>query len=418
MKLFDRDLWVEVFSTLTKNITRTILTTLGVLFAVIILIMLLGTTNGMKNGFDKLFVGTATNSIFVWAQSTGKPYKGFERGRRIKYTFDDVTLLKESIKEIESISPRIRLGDYGERVTVNRKGQSSGSGVYGDYPSIDLFAKKNLEEGRFLNQDDIDKSRKVCVIGDDVYKLLYKKEENSIGTYIEINGVYFQVVGVYRKNKNVDFDGQNTVHIPFTTYQKAFNSGNRVGWMAITVKPEYDAGMVLNKIKKLLKLKHDIHPKDVRAIGSFNLSQVFAGINAFTMVLQGFSFFIGIFTLLAGVIAISNILLITVKERTKEIGIRRALGATPKMIKRQIILEAIVLTVFSGLLGFVVSVAGLTYLDMKFGDGGDFPFINPSVSFTQVIVSFTLMLLLSLIVGLIPARKAVKMRPIEALREE
>ncbi|HBK71763.1 MAG TPA: multidrug ABC transporter ATP-binding protein [Flavobacteriaceae bacterium] len=418
MKLFDRDLWREVFSTLTKNITITILTTLGVLFAVIILIMLLGTTNGMKNGFDKLFKGTATNSIFVWGQSTGKPYKGFERGRRVKYTFDDIKLLKENIKEIESISPRIQLGNYEGVSVVTRKGQSSGSSVYGDFPSIDDFAKKNLEEGRFLNQNDIENSRKICVIGDDVYKLLYKKEENAIGTYIEINGVYFQVVGVYRKNKNVSFDGQNTVHIPFTTYQKAFNSGNRIGWMAITVKSKYDAGIVLAKIKKLLKLKHDIHPKDTRGIGSFNLSEIFSGINAFTMVLQGFSFFIGIFTLLAGVIAISNILLITVKERTKEIGIRRALGATPKMIKRQIILEAIVLTVFSGLLGFVISVAGLSYLDSKFGDGTDFPFLNPSVSFTQLIVSFTLMLLLSLLVGLIPARKAVKMKPIEALREE
>jgi len=418
MKFFDRDLWIEVFSTLTKNITRTILTTLGVLFAVIILIMLLGTTNGMKNGFDKLFTGTATNSLFVWGQRTGKPYKGFERGRRIKYTFDDVELLKGSINEIESISPRIQLGDFRGTVSVNRKGQTSGSTVYGDYPSIDNFAKKNLEEGRFLNQDDIDKRRKICVIGDDVYKLLYKKEEDPIGSYIEINGIYFQVVGVYRKNKNVNFDGQNTVHIPFTTYQKAFNSGNRIGWMAITVKKEHNAGVVLNKIKKLLKLKHNVHPKDVRAIGSFDLSQVFTGINAFTMVLQGFSFFIGIFTLLAGVIAISNILLITVKERTKEIGIRRALGATPKIIKRQIILEATVLTVFSGLLGFVVSVAGLSYLDVKYGDGKDFPFINPSVSFTQIIVSFILMLLLSLLVGLIPARKAVKMRPIEALREE
>ncbi len=418
MKFFDSDLWREVFSTLTKNITRTILTTLGVLFAVIILIMLLGTTNGMKNGFDKLFTGTAKNTLFVWGQSTGKPYKGFERGRRIKYTFDDVELLKENIKEIEDISPRIQLGNHRGVSKVTRNGQSSGSSVYGDFPSIDKFSKKNLYEGRFLNQNDIDSNRKVCVIGDDAYKLLFKKNEDPIGEYLEINGVYFQVVGVFRKNKNMNFDGQNTIHIPFTTYQKAFNSGNRVGWMAITVKAKYDAQKVLNKIKKLLKQRHNIHPEDTRAIGSFNLSQIFQGISAFTMVLKGFSFFIGGFTLLAGVIAISNILLITVKERTKEIGIRRALGATPKAIKRQIILEAIVLTIFSGLLGFVISVAGLSILDSKFGDGSEFPFINPSVSFTQIIVSFSLMLFLSLLVGLIPANKAVKMRPIEALREE
>lgn len=414
---FDRDLWAEVYSTLTKNLLRTSLTTLGVLFAVMILILLLGATTGMKNGFDKLFTGTATNSMFIWAQRTGKPYKGFERGRRIQYTFDDIALIESEIKEIDVLSPRIQLGNFRGVSNVTRNGQSSGSTVFGDFPSIDKISKKNLEEGRFLNQDDISKTRKVCVIGDETYKLLYEKEENPIGTYINVNGVYFQVVGVYKKTKGVNFDGQNSVFIPFTTFQKAFNSGNKVGWMAINVKPQYTAGFVLNKIKKLLKEKHNIHPKDTRAIGSFNLSDVFKGISAFTSVLQGFSFFIGIFTLLAGVIAISNILLITVKERTKEIGIRRALGATPKIIKTQIIYEAIALTIFSGLLGFVISIGILHVLDVKFS-GSDFPFVNPTVSLTQLIASFVLMLLLSLLVGLIPANRATKIKPIEALREE
>lgn len=417
MNFFDRDLWSEVFNTLTKNLLRTALTTLGVLFATVILILLLGATTGMKNGFDKLFTGTATNSMFVWGGMTGKPYKGFERGRRIRYTFDDVELLKSQIKEIDVLSPRIQLGDFRGVTSVTRNGQSSGSSVFGDYPSIDEISKKNLEIGRFLNQDDIENRRKVCVIGDETYKLLYKKEEDPIGTYIKINGVYFQVVGVYKKTKGVNFDGQNSVFIPFTTFQKAFNSGNRVGWMAIAVKPQYSVAPVLNKIKKILKEKYNVHPKDTRAIGSFNLSDVFKGISAFTMVLQGFSFFIGIFTLLAGVIAISNILLITVKERTKEIGIRRALGATPKIIKKQIMYEAIALTVFSGLLGFVISIGILHILDKKFS-GSEFPFVNPTVSFTQLIVSFTLMLLLSLLVGLIPANRATKIKPIEALREE
>jgi putative ABC transport system permease protein len=415
--LFDRDLWDEVYSTLTKNMLRTALTTLGVLFAVMILILLLGATNGMKNGFDKLFTGTATNSMFIWAQRTGKPYKGFERGRRIQYTFDDITLIKSQVKEIDVLSPRIQLGDFRGVSVVTRNGQTSGSTVFGDFPSIDKISKKNLEEGRFLNEDDIISRRKVCVIGDETYKLLYKKEEEPIGTYIRVNGVYFQVVGVYRKTKGVDFDGQNSVFIPFTTFQKAFNSGNKVGWMAINVKPQYTVGFVLNKIKKILKEKHSIHPKDTRAIGSFNLSDIFKGISAFTAVLQGFSFFIGIFTLLAGVIAISNILLITVKERTKEIGIRRALGATPKIIKTQIIYEAVALTVFSGLLGFVISIGILHILDVKFS-GSEFPFVNPTVSFPQLIGSFVLMLLLSLLVGLIPANRATKIKPIEALREE
>ncbi|HFS67818.1 MAG TPA: ABC transporter permease [Flavobacteriia bacterium] len=417
MNLFDRDLWREIFSTLTKNMLRTILTTLGVVFAMVILISLLGATNGMKNGFDRLFAGTATNSMFVWGQRTGKPYKGFERGRRISYNMDDVDMLREQIKEIDILSPRIQLGNHRGISKVTREGKTSGSSVFGDYPTIDKISKKDLIEGRFLNQKDIDTRRKVAVIGDETVKLLYKKGEDPIGSYIRINDVYFQVVGVYKKKDGVNFDGQNAVYIPFTTYQKAFNSGNRVGWFAISVKPQYKVAPVLAKIKKLLKQKYKIHPKDTRAIGSFDLSQIFTGISAFTMVLQGFSYFIGLFTLLAGVIAISNILLITVKERTKEIGIRRALGATPKAIKRQIILEAVVLTVFSGMLGFVISVGILTFIDKQFGHG-DYPFVNPSVNLTQVLVSFVLMLLLSLLIGLIPANKAVRIKPIEALREE
>ena len=290
MKLIDVDLWREVYNTLTKNILRTILTTLGVLFAVMILILLLGTTTGMKNGFDKLFKGTATNSLFMWGQSTGKPYKGFERGRRISFTFDDVKLIKNEVKEIDVLSPRIQLGNFRGTVTVTRNGQSSGSSVYGDFPSIDKISKKNLVEGRFMNQDDIDKRRKICVIGSDTYKLLFKTDEDPIGGYVKINGVYFQVVGVYKKEKGVDFDGENSVFIPFTTFQKAFNSGERIGWMAISVKSNYSVAPVLTKIKNLLKTKYSIHPDDSRAIGSFDLSQIFVGINAFTIVLQGFSF--------------------------------------------------------------------------------------------------------------------------------
>ncbi|RIV48744.1 ABC transporter permease [Flagellimonas taeanensis] len=418
MWLFDRDLWIEIFHTLGKNMFRTFLTMLGVIFAMIILVLLLGSANGMSNGFNKIFAGTASNSLFVWGQSTSEPYKGFERGRRIQYKIEDAEILKKQIPEIEVLAPRIELSGHSNTVTVYRNGRTSGSAVYGDFPEIDDITKKKLVEGRFLNQTDIDHSKKVCVIGEETYKLLFEKGEKAIGQDIRINGVYFSVVGMYKPNNNINIDGENAVFIPFTTFQKAFNSGDRMGWMAIAVEPDTKVAVVERQIKDILKVKYDIHPKDERAIGSFDMSEIFNNISAFTTVLQGFSFFVGIFTLLAGVIAISNILLITVKERTQEIGVRRALGATPKIVKRQILLEAIVLTAFAGLVGFAISVGILSIMNSMWGSGDDFPFVNPMISIPQFVISFLLMVGLSVLIGLLPANRAVKIRPIEALREE
>lgn len=418
MWLFDKDLWLEIFHTLGKNMFRTFLTMLGVIFAMIILILLLGSANGMSNGFDKVFAGTASNSLFVWGQSTSEPYKGFERGRRIRFKIEDAEIIKKQIPEIEVLAPRIELGNHRGVVSVYRKGQTSGSAVYGDYPEIDNITKKKLVEGRFLNEMDIEHSKKVCVIGEETYKLLFEKGESAIGEDIRINGVFFSVVGIFKPNNNINIDGENAVFIPFTTFQKAFNSGDRMGWMAISVEPNSNVAGVERKIKKILKTKYDVHPDDERAIGSFDMSEIFKNISGFTTVLKGFSFFVGIFTLLAGVIAISNILLITVKERTKEIGVRRALGATPIIVKRQIVVEAIILTAFAGLIGFSISVGILAVLNSLWGSGEDFPFVNPMVSIPQFSVSFLLMITLSVLIGLIPANKAIKVRPIEALREE
>ncbi len=417
MWIFDRDLWSEIFNTLGKNMLRTILTMLGVIFAMIILMLLLGSANGMSNGFDKLFAGTASNSLFVWSQRTSEPYKGFERGRRISFKLEDAEIIKKQVPEIEVLAPRIELGSHRNVVTVYRKGRKSGSSVYGDYPEIDNITKKKLIAGRFLNKNDIESSKKVCVIGEETVKFLFDKGDEAIGEDIRINGVFFTVVGIYKPNNNINIDGKNAVFIPFTTFQKAFNSGDRLGWMAIAVKEDIKVPVVEEKIKKILKAKYDIHPNDPRAIGSFDMSEIFNNISSFTTVLKGVSFFVGIFTLLAGVIAISNILLITVKERTKEIGVRRALGATPRIVKRQILLEAIVLTTFAGLIGFAISVGALVGIG-ALAEGSEAPFVNPMVSIVQFGASFLLMIFLSVLIGLLPANRAIKIKPIEALREE
>ncbi|MBO0322841.1 ABC transporter permease [Muricauda sp. CAU 1633] len=420
MWLFDRDLWSEVFNTLGKNIFRTILTMLGVVIAMIILILLLGSSNGMSNMFQNVFAGTASNSLFVWAQSTSEPYKGFERGRRIQFHMEDAEIIKEQIPEIEVLAPRIELGSHRGVTTVYRNGRTSGSAVYGDYPVIDEVTKKKLVEGRFLNNTDIEASKKVCVIGEETYELLFDKDETAIGEDVRINGVFFTVVGIYKPNDNVNIDGENAVFIPFSTFQKAFGSGDRLGWMAIAVQEDTKVPVVEQKIKKLLKTKYDIHPDDDRAIGSFDMSEIFNNVTTFTSVLKGVSGFIGFFTLIAGVIAISNILLITVKERTKEIGVRRALGATPKIVRRQIILESIVMTVLAGLIGFSIAIGILAMINGFLGEGGQdgIPLLNPMVSIPQFLKSFISMVGLSVLIGLIPANRAVRIRPIEALREE
>ncbi|MBM1106008.1 ABC transporter permease [Aurantibacter crassamenti] len=418
MWLLDRDLWTEILNTLSKNMFRTFLTMLGVFFAMIILLLLLGATNGMSNSFDKIFEGTSSNSLFMWSQQTSEPYKGFERGRRIRFTTDDVELLKKQIPEIDIISPRIQLGGYNTPVSVYRNGRTSGSSVLGDYPLIDEVTKKNIVEGRFLNNKDIEYSKKVCVIGQEAYEQLFDKGEEAIGHSIRVNGVFFTVIGIYKKNENIDIDGDNAVFIPFTTCKKTFGGGNQVGFMAMTIYPEYTVPPIEAKIKKLLKNKYSIHPDDERAIGSFDMSRIFNSVSAFTGVLNGFSFFVGIFTLLAGIIAVSNILLITVKERTKEIGIRRALGATPRVVKRQIVLEAILITVFAGLLGFTLSTAILAGANVIFEGMENVPITNAIFSIPQFLISFFLLVVLSVLIGLIPANRAVKVKPIDALREE
>ncbi len=419
MWLFDRDLWFEVFNTLGKNAFRTILTMLGVVIAMLILVLLLAGSNGMSNMFNSIFAGTASNSLFVWGQSTSEPYKGFERGRRIRYKIEDAEILKKQIPEIEVLAPRIELGNHRGVTTVYRKGRTSGSSVYGDYPEIDEITKKKLVEGRFLNRTDIEDSKKVCVIGEETYKLLFDKGEDAIGEDIRINGVFFSVVGMYKPNNNINIDGENAVFIPFTTFQKAFNSGDRMGWMAISVEPNTKVAVVEKRIKDIIKYKYDIHPDDERAIGSFNMSEIFNNINSFTSVLRFVSFFIGVTSLFAGVIAVSNILLITIKERTKELGVRRALGATPRVVRRQVLLESIVITVFAGLIGFTFAIGLLYWLNTWLGDGKEgIPLLDPMVSVPQFLWSFFFMITLSLLIGLIPAYRAVKIRPIEALREE
>jgi putative ABC transport system permease protein len=409
--LFDRDTWQEVYDSLSKNKLRSILTMVGVWWGILLLIGLLGSAKGIENTFNRIFGDFATNSVFIIANTTGMPFKGFQEGRRVQITLSDVKKVEENIEGIEFVVPRNR-----KQALVIRNFLSGNFGISGDYPILDKVQKKRMIQGRFLNQNDIDNHKKVAVISKDIYKQLFEKDENAIGEYIQINSINYKVIGVFDVG-NINFGGDQ-INIPFTTFQQVYNQGEKIGFLMITGKPEFNIIQIEKDAKLLLKNLNKIHPKDKQAFRSFNLGERFAKMTGFLTGMQFLTWFVGIATLIAGVFAIGNILLITVKERTKEIGVRRALGATPFEIKRQIVVEAVFLTLVAGFFGIISGGWILIGIDYFWGQGDEAVFVNASVSIGVVLIALVILVILGTLIGLIPAYKATSIKPIEALREE
>lgn len=417
--IFERDTWQEIYGAIRKNKIRTVITVIGVTWGVFLFVFLLGMAKGLDNSFRSQFNDFATNTMFLWGQQTSIPNEGFKRGRTMQLTLDDVKELESKIKDIEYIAPRNVTGQWGTPPGQFVKGSKSGAfRVFGDYPTIDKVSKKKIfDGGRFINEEDIKYERKVCVIGEDIYKQFYDKDEKAVGSYVRINGIYFKVIGVYKPTQT-GFEGDDSIFLPFTTFQTIFNQGKNISWMVITAKADKDIVNTETIIKNTLKKIHNVHPEDTQAFGSFNLGQEVAKVNGFLSGMRLITYIVGIATLIAGVIAIGNVLLITVKERTREIGVRRALGATPAEVRGQIMLESILLTFVAGLLGFIFGTMLLWGIHTMVGDNNDIPILNPTVDFFAAGGALLAIVLLGTLIGLIPAQKAVSVRPIEALREE
>ena len=410
--LFDIDTWQEVYDSMNKNKLRTVITMIGVWWGILLLIGLLGSARGMENSFNRLFGNFATNSVFVIGGATSMPFKGFQEGKRVRLTLSDTKKIEENIEGIEFVVPRNM-----NQALVVRNFLSGNFSIAGDYPLLDKVQKKNLLTGRFINQSDIDDKRKVTVISEDIYKQLFEKDEEAIGQLVKINDMNFTVIGIFEVG-NMKMGPSDDMHIPFSTFQQIYNQGEYIGWMMITGKPEYDITQIEVDAKLLLKNVHRIHPQDKRAFRTINIGKEFAKITGFLTGMQFLTWFVGIATLIAGVFAIGNILLITVKERTKEIGVRRALGATPFEIKRQIVVEAVFLTLIAGLFGILSGGWILIWLDSAYGQGPDAMLVNASVSIAVVFLALLILVTLGTLIGLIPAFKATSVKPIEALREE
>ncbi len=411
--LFDSDTWQEIYGSIRKNKIRTVITIIGVLWGIFLLVVLLGAARGMENGFNKLFGNFATNSVFVWTQSTDTPFKGFQEGRRFRLTMNDIEVLKsEYSDEIKLLAPRNQTNNL-----IIHNFKSGDFRVSGDYPVLDKIQKKQLLYGRFLNENDILSIAKVTVLSEDMYIQLFDKGVNPIGEYVKINSINYKVVGVYKPSNTINFDG-DCAYIPFTTFRKVYNTANKVDWMMITANQGTNIEQMEKDILLTLKGLHKVHPEDKRAFGSVNLGKEIGKVTGFLTGMQFLTWFVGIATLIAGVFAIGNILLITVKERTKEIGIRRALGATPKSIRQQVILEAVFLTTIAGMIGIIFGGLVLYFIDAAVSNNEDIPLINPTVNIPIIIIAFLTLVVLGTLIGLIPAHMATVVKPIEALREE
>jgi putative ABC transport system permease protein len=394
---------------------RTGLTAFGVFWGIFMLVVLLGAGKGFRNGVEAEF-NVAKNAVFVWTQRTSVPYAGLKVGRFIQLTNDDVAALQREVPEAAVILPRSSLdGTF----TVQYEAKSSSFSVNGEYPGYPAVEALHLTNGRFINDIDITERRKVAVIGDRVAEVLFGTD-NPLGREIRIKGIFFRVVGLFKgegKPENAQERAQ-TIIIPLTALQVTFNQVNQVGYFAFIPQTGTPAAIVETKVKEVLRRQHKVAPTDDRAFGSANVEEEYARVQGLFTGISGFSWLVSIGTILAGIIGVSNIMLIVVKERTKEIGIRKALGATPWSIVSLIVQESIVITAAAGLLGLLFGTALMAGINSMIAGQNVGFFANPQVDVGVAATAVVVLVVAGGVAGLVPALKAAQVQPVVALKDE
>jgi len=422
MTWLDLDHWREICGALSANKLRTFLTAFGVFWGIFLLMVMLGSGTGLHNGVLRDFGDGATNTFFVWTRSTSKPYRGLPEGRRFDMDNGDTAAIREHVPEAQAVCPRNQLGGFRTGNNVVRGDQAGSFNVMGDVPAIRAIEAMKMARGRFLNELDLRDKRKVAVIGARVQEVLFEPDEDPIGEHIRINGVYFKVVGTFRSSSSGDEADRDTqtIYIPFTTFQHAFNYGDQVSWFAITSVPGVPASRVEERVLALLKRRHTVAPEDDRAFGHFNVEERYNQVQGLFTGIRILVWIVGTGTLAAGVIGVSNIMLVIVRERTHEIGIRRAIGATPWSIMIQIILEAILLTSVAGYLGLIGGMALIDGVASMMASSGASPqmFTNPGVSVNSALKALVILIASGAVAGVIPAQRAIRVSPVQALRAD
>lgn len=413
--------WEEIFSTLSRNLFRTLLTAFGVFWGIFMLVIMLGVGKGLENGVLKEFGGVATNSMFMWGSTTSLPYNGKKAGRYIGMTNADMDYLRENVEGIKYVCPGLQLGGYRSSTYVSQKDKSASLNIHGDYPEIRHVHLPKVTAGRFLNKKDLEDYSKVAVLGERAVELLFDADEDPIGQSIKVNGIYFQVVGIFKSSKQggeAERDAQK-IYIPFSTFQKSFNMLNKVGWVSIVGEDGYRVADLQEEIHNILAQRHDFDPADRQALGKWNAQKELDKLTGLFQGIKVFVWIVGIVTLLAGIVGVSNIMLITIKERTREIGVRKALGATPASIVGMIVQEALALTSMAGIFGLLFGVIVLEMVNHYFGqpEPGKM-FTYPAVSFEAAMGATITLIVAGVLAGFIPASQAVSINPIKALRTE
>ena len=413
--MFDIDKLHEIWQTITRNKMRSLLTAFGVFWGMFMFIGMLGIGQGFENGLRKQVSNVATNSMFVIARATTIEFKGFNAGRRWNMTQDDIALLKSQIPEIKTITGMIWFGNV--KAAINEKSSDVFvQGIENLYYEVD---NQDITSGRGISHLDMMEKRKVCVLGNEVAEQLFTMGEEPVGQMIKVGAVYFTIIGVVKPRGNINFgsDPGTTVFIPTSTAQQLEGNGNSVDMIAIVVPDNVKIKTIEEKVKEVLRTKHLISPLDNNAVMTMNIQDVFLMFNYLFIGIGVLIWIVGMGTLIAGVVGISNIMLVTVKERTNEIGIKRALGAKPKVITRQIMMESLLLTFIAGFLGMFLGIMALV-LTEKATESSDGMFANPTISFTMAIVGISILIISGLIAGIIPAKNALKIKAIDALRDE
>ena len=409
--MFNRDRWQEIYETIRKNRLRTFLSGFTVALGIFIFIVLFGFGNGLKNTFKQFFLDDATNTLWVSPGKTSKPYRGFKANRRIEFENSDLEDIKDNFKFfLEGITPRIN-----RSARVRFRGESDNYSTRAVAPDHQYIEKTLIMQGRFINKDDIEKKTKNIVIGRLVAKDLFKKED-PIGKYLEIGSSAFKVVGVFQ-DQSGDRE-ERLIYIPYTTQQLIEKNNDKINSIIVSFRPElgYTSALAFERqLRLFLKKKKSIDPRDNNGIRIRNVADQIRQNQRFAGVLQLIVAFVGIGTLIAGIIGISNIMVFVVKERTKELGVRKALGATPKSVIGMVLHESIFITTLSGIIGMIAGIVLLSNMEDRLEE---FFIIDPYIDNSTALLATILLILFGAVAGYIPAKRAASIKPIVALRDE